>query len=203
VTFEELGPFDSVLDVGGNVGEFAELARLTWPEAQITSFEPLAGAADANRARSRGRWWVEQVAVSSSTGGGVLHYCVNQHSASTMQEPGTTRLERFGIVDTFRDFAVKTRRLDEFAGVAGGRCLVKIDVEGHELEVLAGAAALLDQVACVVCEVNQDPHVFEGAPPPAVVDDELRRHGLFFAGVLAVQLDPRGEVVQFDGAWSR
>jgi FkbM family methyltransferase len=203
VTFDELGPFDSVLDVGGNVGEFAELARRTWPGAQLTSFEPLPRAADENRKRSRGRWWVEQVAVSSTTGVGVLHYCVNQHTASTMQEPGTARRERFGIVDRFDDVGVKTYRLDRFERNVEGRCLLKIDVEGHELEVLHGAGRLLDRISCVVCEVNQDPHVFEGAPPPSVIDDELRTHGLFFCGVLAVQLDRAGAVVQFDGAWSR
>lgn len=203
VKLNEFGPFDSVLDVGGNIGEFAEHARALWPAARITSFEPLAGAANANRERARGRWWVEECALSSVTGAATIRFCVNQHPASTMQEPGPGRRERWGIVDRFEQLWVMTRRLDEFADVAGGRCLVKVDVEGHELEVLAGGDLLLDQVACVVCEVNQDPRIFVGAPSPAAVDAELRRHGLFFAGILGVQVDPAGELVQFDGAWVR
>jgi FkbM family methyltransferase len=203
VTFDELGPFDTVLDVGGNVGEFAELCRRTWPECRVTSFEPVPPCARENRRRSGGRWWVEECALSSHAGTSTIRVCLNQPSASTMQEPGTTRRDRFGIVDRFEVLEVRTRTLDEFELAAGGRCLVKIDVEGHELAVLEGGGRLLERVACVVVEVNEDPHVFEGAPPPEVVDAELRRHGLYFAGVLAVQLDPAGAVVQFDGAWRR
>lgn len=203
MTFDELGPFDTVLDVGGNVGEFAELARQAWPDARVTSFEPVPPCARENRRRAAGRWWVEECALSADAGRATIRVCLNQPSASTMQEPGTTRLERFGIRDEFEELEVPVRTLDEFADVAGGRCLVKIDVEGHELAVLDGGEELLRHVECVVVEVNQDPHVFEGAPPPAVVDDALRRHGLFFSGVFAVQLDPAGEVVQFDGVWRR
>jgi FkbM family methyltransferase len=203
VTFDELGPFDTVLDVGGNVGEFAELARITWPDARVTSFEPVPPCARENRRRAAGRWWVEECALSSHAGRSTIRVCLNQPSASTMQEPGTTRRDRFGIVDEFEELEVPVRTLDEFELVAGGRCLVKIDVEGHELEVLAGGESLLRSVECVVLEVNQDPGVFLGAPPPAVVDSELRQYGLYFAGVLAVQLDPRGSVVQFDGVWRR
>lgn len=202
----ELGPFDSVLDVGGNVGEFAARARELWPSARVTSFEPLPGAAAVNRERADGRWWVEEVAVSSSSGRAVLRFCTNQHSASTMQHPGSTRRERFGIRDRFESVEVRTETLDELtrgAGVMTGRCLLKIDVEGHELEVLLGAGEVLELVHTVVVEVNQDPEIFLGSPAPAVVDDELRRHGLFFSGIAGVQLDPSAEVVQFDGVWSR
>lgn len=203
MTFEELGPFDTVLDVGGNVGEFAELARTAWPDARITSFEPMPPVARENRRRANGRWWVEECGLSNHEGRVTIRVCLNQPSASTMQKPGTARRERFGIVDRFQELDVKVSTLDRFADVAGGRCLVKIDVEGHELEVLAGGRELLRKVACVVVEVNQDPDVFMGAPPPRVVDGLLRDAGLSFAGVLAVQQDPAGQVVQFDGAWLR
>lgn len=193
-----------MLDVGGNIGEFAEQARDTWHDARITSFEPLPGAANANRERARGRWWVEQVAVSSHTGVETIHFCVNQHTVSSLHPVGPVRRERFGYQDRFEDASVAVDTLDRLVhpDPALPRRLLKIDVEGHELEVLRGAARVLGEVAVCVIEVNQAP-VFLRAPPPAVVDDELRQHGLYFAGVVGVQLDPRGEVVQFDGVWSR
>lgn len=203
IGLERLEPFVTVLDVGGNVGTFAEAAAELWPGALITSFEPIPGAATANRSRAGGRWQVEQVAISGGHGEAPFRFCRNQPSASTMQEPGTVRLERFGIVDDFEVVQIATRPLDDYLELVAGRTLVKIDVEGHELEVLAGAGAVLELAAAVVVEVNQDPDIFLGAPSPAVVDQELRRHGLELAGVLSAFPDPAGRVIQFDGLWLR
>jgi FkbM family methyltransferase len=198
-----LGTFDSVLDVGGNVGDFAALAREVWPDARVTSFEPVGPLARANRERAGGRWWVEEVAVSRAAGEATISVCLNQPSASTMH-PGLGRQHRFGIVDTFEPVTVETQPLDEYLGAVDGRLLVKVDVEGHELEVIAGAQAVLRLARCVIVECNQARDVFEGAPPPDAVDAELRHHGLYFAGIIGCLLaGPGGEVVQFDGVWRR
>jgi FkbM family methyltransferase len=87
------GPFDSVLDVGGNVGEFAEAARTLWPAARITSFEPLADVYRTNCLRANGRWTVEPYAISDRRGVAVLNRCENQHSASSLQPVGGVRAE--------------------------------------------------------------------------------------------------------------
>lgn len=204
---DDLGPFEHVLDVGGNIGEFAELCRLTWPDASIDSFEPIPGAANTNRKRAdrSGGWRVHEVAIGSTDGTATLRLCTNQHSASTMMEPGKLRRERFGIRDVFHPIEVEVARLDRFRGLIddGGRTLLKVDVEGFELEVLRGALHVLELVHVAIVEINQEPDIFVGAPSPDVVDAELRNVGLYFAGVAGVQLDPRGEVVQFDGVWSR
>jgi FkbM family methyltransferase len=204
VNVAELGPFDEVLDVGGNVGSFADLCRCEWPAARVTSFEPLPGAAKANRQRAGGRWLVVKTAVGDHAGIATLHYCLNQHSASSLHEVGPVRRDRFGIRDRFEDVSVSIDTLDRLAPPPPrpGRLLVKIDVEGHELHVLRGAVDTLARTAVCVVELNQAP-CFQGAPPVQVVDDELRQHGLCFAGIVGVQLDPLGEPVQFDGVWAR
>lgn len=204
-TLKRLGPFAAVLDVGGNVGEWAELARGLWPDCRLTSFEPLPFLAAANRQRARGRWWVEEVAVSDATGAATLHVCTNQHSASTMQEPGSVRREQFGIRDRFEDVTVETFPLDRYLPTLppSGRLLVKVDVEGHEHRVLAGARLTLRWADAVIVEVQQSPAVFGGAAPPDVIDAELRAAGLYFAGVLGCLEAPGGEIVQFDGLWTR
>lgn len=206
---DDLGPFDYVLDVGGNVGEFAESCWRAWsPSVTIDSFEPIPGAANTNRKRSAGAWRVHELAVSSANGRAPLHVCQNQHSASTMQEPGTLRRERFKIHDVFRTIAVATCTLDDYLADVlhlelAGRVLLKIDVEGHELHALRGATRTLARVSVAIVEVNQEPDIFVGSPPPDAIDAELRHAGLYFVGVAGVQLDPAGEVVQFDGVWSR
>ena len=199
-----LGRFDVVLDVGGNIGEWAELARGVWPTARLTSFEPVPELAEANRNRALGRWWVETVGISSTEGVAELHVCVNQHSASTMQMPGTVRRDRFGIVDRYNTITVQTRTLDSyFLDFPPGRLLIKIDVEGHEGLVLQGAPDTLDAADVVIIEVQQSPDIFVGSESPSTLDEMLGYCGLGFAGVLDCLADPSGEVVQFDGIWIR
>jgi FkbM family methyltransferase len=194
---------DAILDVGGNVGDFAELARRRWPDALLTSFEPIPELAKANRKRANGRWVVERIALSSHRGVGTLRQCVNQHSASTMQEPGTLRREAFGIVDRFEPLEVRTAMLDDYADRRRLLTLVKIDVEGHEGSVILGARATLAHAAAVIVEVQQDPEIFLDSWPASKVDGVLRQHGLRFAGILDALREPRGRIVQFDGYWRR
>lgn len=197
------GPFGSVFDVGGNIGEWAESARRLWPDARLTSFEPLPGAVNAHRERAAGRWLVEQVAISDRGGTSSIQFCENQHTASSMQDKGAARFEHFGIRDRHTWVPVKTAPLDSYLSHMWGRLLVKIDVEGHEREVLAGATGVLEVASTVVIEVQNDPTVYLGAPDAAEVDWMLRARGLRFAGVCGAGLAPDGTVLQFDGVWRR
>lgn len=198
------GPFDSILDVGGNVGDFAEWARLAWPDAWLTSFEPLPELAEVQFIRAAGRWAVEEVAVSDRRGTAVLQHCVNQHSASSLQPLGGVRREVFGIQDRLQPIEVQTAPLDDFlADAVEGSLLVKIDVEGHERQVLAGAARTLRRADAVLIEVQNDPGIFVGAASPGEIDRLLREAGLAFAGVASCFASPAGRVLQFDAVYLR
>lgn len=195
--------FDCVLDVGGNIGEFAERARKRWPDALITSFEPVGTLANANWERSHGRWYVDNVAISDKHGEAVINFCKNQHTASTMQQAGTARRRMFGIEDRYEELTVTTRPLDHYANDrVVGRTLLKVDVEGHEREVIAGAYEMLSIVDVVVMEVQNDPDIFLGAPSAKEIDARMQAHGLWFAGVQDA-LCVAGRCLQFDGIWTR
>lgn len=198
------GPFGVVFDVGGNVGEFAEAALGRWPKASVYSFEPLPPASVRNRERAAGRWSVYEVAIGEAPDRGTLYYCLNQHSASTMQEPGAARLAHFGLADEFRPLEVEVLPLDSFLPLVRGRLLVKVDVEGSELQVLRGARETLLRAEMVVCEVQNDPEIFIGSASAWEVDLLLREAGLHFAGLAGALLSPAsGGVLQFDGVWVR
>lgn len=198
-------PFDLVLDVGGNVGEFAARAVERWPAARVVSFEPVPALADVNAAAGLGRWEVEYIAVSDTLGEGVLYVCQNQHTVSTMHEVGGTRAREYGVRDSFAPISVKTMPLDAYLWLLDGRerVLVKVDVEGHEGAVIAGAADVLTLATTCVVECQQDPDIFIDAPSPAEVDFQLCRRGLTFAGIADALCSPAGRVLQFDGVWSR
>lgn len=80
---------------------------------------------------------------------------------------------------------VPVRRLDEIAASHSGVFGLKIDTEGHELQVLKGAGQMLDACQFVIVELSLV-HRFAGINPPSEIFSLLARHGLEYRDVLAV-----------------
>jgi hypothetical protein len=104
---------------------------------------------------------------------------------------------------TRRGFEQKVRveRLDSFPEIIESPALLKIDVQGFELEVLKGADKLLQRFQAVVLEVSHA-ELYHGAPTPdelaAFLDDAGFRH----AARIDELPDPRtGELLQSDELW--
>lgn len=126
---------DVVLDVGANVGAYSLLfAQWVGPSGRVYAFEP---APEARRGLERhlrlnhcsDRVSISAEAVSASRG-------LAQFRATGLQ--GDNRLLGSGAVDGIR---VRTTSVDEFCSVHYlAPSLIKIDVEGSELDVLRGAA---------------------------------------------------------------
>jgi FkbM family methyltransferase len=127
---------DVVVDVGANLGAYSLLfAQWVGPSGHVYAFEP---APEARRGlerhvalnRCEGVVSILSDAVSSSSG------IVRFHAAGTR---GDNRIAR-GDEGTAARITVKTTSLDEFCAVHRVEAaLIKIDVEGAELEVLQGA----------------------------------------------------------------
>lgn len=78
---------------------------------------------------------------------------------------------------------VPVRRLDSVLAAADLRrpCLLKIDTEGYELEVLRGAAGLMPHIDCIVCEVSfATPHLYK----PGTLVSHLERLGFHLEEML-------------------
>jgi len=167
----------------------------------VVSFEPLPESAARNWARARGRWRVEQVALGAEAGERTMNVSALQASASTLLTPGSVRAG-LGFDDRWSELAVPVQQLDAFR--IPGRALLKIDVEGFELEVLRGATQTLADVDALVIEVQNDPHIFLGSPTLLELTDVLAGHGLRLTSLVGAYLDPQTQrVLQFDGLWLR
>ncbi len=125
---------DTAIDVGASYGLYTYM--LAQVCRQVVAFEPIPSCAAVIRAYGAANVRVHEVALSSAAGTGTLvvpleHGTPNRERA-TLHRPPTPG---------DRPLQVTTRTLDEFGyrGVA----FVKIDVEGHELEVLRGGEATL------------------------------------------------------------
>jgi FkbM family methyltransferase len=166
-----VAPGDVVCDVGANWGLFAaRLAVLVGPQGEVHAFEPGADEHASLNAIRGGRRNVvlHPIALSDDDGEIVLH--VPQVGrryvgalASVQPPSGPHRTERVPrrVLD---DLMPAPSRLPSF---------VKIDVEGHELAVLRGAATILTRARPTLLVESERRH---GADPEALVE-LLRGYG--------------------------
>lgn len=197
------GPYASVLDVGGNIGDFAKAAYLRWPGARITSFEPLADVANYNRVRGQDRWHVETVGLGRDRARLPINRNVNASAVSTLLRPGHARAD-LGLTDEWAPGTIDIVPLDDYLERIVRPCLLKIDVEGYELAVLKGADAVLRQVDTVVIEVQNDPDIFVGAPTVRDLSVVLDCYDLRLTRIAGAYTNPDTEaLLQYDGVWTR
>jgi len=154
------------LDVGANRGQWARELRDGGYLGRIVSFEPGSEAfSQLDRAAGNDRSWeCRPLAIGASTGPATLYVSANSVSSSLLHhsERQLSAEPRSAVV---RTETVELQRLDGIHDLArdDDRILLKADVEGAEIDVLMGAAGLLDRTRLLELELSAVP-LHEGQP---------------------------------------
>lgn len=131
-------PGDTVVDVGANVGYFTLLlSHLVGPTGRVHAFEPMPHALErlkAHLAMNRCQNVTLHECAVGSTSGTTRLYLGPRHHTSVSSLMARDGAEAVDVHCTTLD--------DALAGIRP--TLVKVDVEGWESEVMAGAKTLLD-----------------------------------------------------------
>ena len=143
------GPYDVVFDVGAYVGDFARACLDTWPLATVHSFEPLVEPL----VKDSDRWHWHRVALGADTDEAIMYRCEFLPSSSMLQMAELHK-QAFPYTRGGTLQKVVVRPLEDYAEHVYGRALLKIDVQGYELEVLRGAEACLDRAQLLLLEVS-------------------------------------------------
>jgi FkbM family methyltransferase len=140
--FRGLGTF---VDIGANLGFISLCARRASPGCEVFCFEPLADNARICSMNNPGAK-VEQVGLGSSEGSMKVLVDDFGFMASNI---------KFGYGQ--RELEVPVTTLDKyFTGRKTGFDLMKIDVEGFEIEVLKGGKRTIPLAKRVIAEVHSD-----------------------------------------------
>jgi FkbM family methyltransferase len=198
---------DVVIDVGAHVGEYALDLRAAGYAGWIVSYEPLPSAA----ARLRGvagadpRWRVHERALDASAGRRVLHVAGNEVSSSLLDM--TARHEQSAphsrIVDRVEvEVGVLSDAIAE-ARALGSHVFVKIDAQGAEQRILAGAGAALADVCGAQLEMSLTT-LYEGAPRMHELVGWMDARGFDLVSLEYGFSDPTsGRLLQVDGLFLR
>lgn len=125
-----------VFDVGAFRGDFAAYALEVWPQAQVACFEPLRHGRAQIEARRLANVRVHPTLVGAAEVEGVAMHVANA-SSSLLKDAHNESYP----VETFPQTTVDTA----VRGLYAGRVpeLLKLDVQGYELEVLKGSEKAL------------------------------------------------------------
>lgn len=151
-------PPSVVLDVGANAGLYGHELRRIGYTGRIVSFEPLAPAYRelAGAAQADSAWETHPVALSRSAGEQTLHRAGNSWSSS-LHAMDARHLRAAPDAAYVGSETIRTETLDALFGAIvcpGERVWLKIDTQGHEDAVLAGAATSLPRIETVEIEMS-------------------------------------------------
>lgn len=196
---------DLLVDVGANTGQYAELTRALGHRGRILSFEPQADAYDtlARHASGDPLWEARRYALAAGEGTATLRVSRNSVSSSLL----AVRDEHVRAAPasvTVATEEVPTATLDgQLDGDPARSIWLKLDVQGAEGEVLAGATTTLTRTAVVQTELSLSP-LYDGQADWLALCDRLRDHGLRLAHLEPGFQDPvSGRLLQLDGLFVR
>lgn len=191
--------FATIIDVGAHHGQFALLARDLFPQARITCVEPLPPSVSVLRKviGDDSLTSIAEVAVAAAEGTQNMHVSHKTDSSSLLPilQP---YVDAFPGTEESNVVPVPVTTLDTLFDQAIARpCLLKIDAQGGELEVLEGAARVLQQVdmAYIECSFVE---FYEGQALADEVVCALLKSGLRLDGAYSVVQDANKRCLQAD-----
>jgi FkbM family methyltransferase len=155
----------TLVDVGANEGDFIRAATQLAKPAAVIAFEPLPACQPmlTSLLASCSNGQLIRAAVGAAPGEVELNCTGNTKMSSVLPpQPGIEDSYPNGDYAVLQKLKVPVVRLDDVVATDTRVGLLKIDVQGYEMEVLRGAARTLRQTEALLIEVNYTPH-YEGA----------------------------------------
>jgi FkbM family methyltransferase len=146
-----------IFDVGAYLGEFTSLCRSIWPSAELICFEVLPHCVDQLRN------WCDRDGHAAIVECLLGAECKHAVAFREMETASSVLEEHVLQVTPTNCYPMET--IDEVVGKGrqGAPDLLKLDVQGYELEVLKGAEGTLPHVSAILTEVNLI-DIHRGAP---------------------------------------
>lgn len=192
----------TIYDVGANKGQFALLARHRYPSAEIICFEPLPGAREVLRRVLGDTVEIRPFALGRSAGPAILHVAAREDSSS-LREISDRQVREFPGTDRVGQLEVEVSTLDvQMDASTQSTRLLKVDVQGFELEVLEGAGDALSMIdeALIECSFIE---LYEGQALAGQVVGFMNERGYELSGIYGTQYNSAGLAIQADLLFNR
>lgn len=194
-----------VIDVGANEGQFGRAIRRVGYAGRIASFEPLTFEFDKLRELSGvdPHWFAYKFALGGEDRTAEMNtFAASEFSSLRPINDYAKRRFRWRTKSTGTE-TIEMRKLtsvwaDAAKFIESPRALLKLDTQGFDLEVLAGARDALPHVRAIQAEISLKP-IYEGAPHYLEALAEFERLGFEITGMYPVSRDKETlAIVEYD-----
>jgi len=144
----------TLIDVGANKGQFSLIARYLFPDIEIYAFEPFSFEAEIFRSVVRGPVRLYDLAIGQALNSETFYVMSRRDSSSLLKPTPNQRLAY--DVSPVSSITVQVARLCDFLELdsLARPILLKIDVQGGELDVLKSAGEAIRFIDFVYCEIS-------------------------------------------------
>ena len=184
---------NTVLDIGGNKGQFAKEVFRVFPGVPIYSFEPIPECFALLLIMRERQPTLHPIQLALSDHDGEVDFWLSRYrDSSSIQEMLPSHTEAWPHTEIEAKIRVKVARLDSVASELKLEppIFAKLDVQGHEHAVINGGRQTLSRCQRVMVECNFAP-LYEGQPSFTQLYEELRSLGFLFDGFVSPLRHPR------------
>jgi FkbM family methyltransferase len=197
-----------VIDVGAHAGEYGRVLRAEGYSGRIVSLEPVGRQFEQLLATSVGDpgWICLNLAAGRRPGAATINISGNEGFSSSLLKMGAAHVRAASASGYERTETIKLLRLDDALAECDaptGAAYLKVDTQGYEHEVLAGAGLTLPRCRAVELELSLAT-LYEGQLLIGEMIELMRQHGFRPTHLEPEFIDPQtGELLQVNGLFQR
>ena len=146
---------NTLIDIGSNKGQFSLIARKFFPGIKIYSFEPQLDELNIQK-KILGDHNINYYNLALGSEEKILNlYITKRRDSSSLLEPNY-QINKKKIYSTSEIIKTKVKKLDNIISTNGiiRPLILKLDVQGYELEVLKGSINLLKYIDYIITEIS-------------------------------------------------
>mgnify|MGYP001583914303 CR=1 FL=1 len=192
--------FKTVVDIGANAGQFSLVMKKNFPKASIFAFEPLNQPFLTYSKIFEGDRYVKIFNSAIAPNTGVVNINVSKScDSSSLLEISDLQDEIFPGTSAIGLENITTGPLDSFVSKEQikGVSLLKLDVQGFELEALQGCSSLLDLFDMVYCECSFF-ELYKGQALAPKIIEFMANKGFVLQGFNNIAYAKDGSTIQAD-----
>lgn len=190
-----------IVDGGANKGTMTDKFLAMYPAATIHGFEPHPGLAVKLNEKFKDVKNVKIHSVALGSANSVLKFNIlNYENSSSILKPSATNFKYHQEkMNTSQEVDVDVKRLDEV--IPGQEIdILKLDLQGYELEALKGCEKLLSKVKVITTEIEFVP-LYNDQPLFGDIDVYLRSKGFFLLNLYELWTQKDGQLTAGDAVY--
>lgn len=191
---------DYIIDVGANSGQFSKVASFHFPNAIMHLFEPLPNLYPKIEKLFKGKQNISTYNLALGNESGTIKFNQNEfgHISSVLNISSDNVHYPKGNELNQIDVEIKTLdSLSLFDGKNKGTSLLKLDVQGYELEVLKGGEKTLTNLDYILIEANLE-QLYVNQPSFTQVNNYLNSKGFELSDMLDFNLGAKNKYIEID-----